>query len=45
MQKSFFAGKINKPNFSSLRLDLKGIYYIPSIVKAAKLGDAAILKR
>ena len=39
-----FAGKINKPNFSSLRLDLKGIYYIPSIVKASKLGDAAILK-
>ena len=39
-----FAGKINKPNFSKLKLDLKGIYYLPSIIKAAKFGDAAILK-
>jgi len=35
---------VNKPNFSKLRLDLKGIYYIPRIIKASKLGDAAILK-
>ena len=27
-----------------MKLDLKGIYYIPRIVKASKLGDAAILK-
>jgi len=33
-----------KPNFSSLRLDLTGIYYIPKIIKASKLGDAAILR-
>ena len=39
-----FAGKISKPNFSSLRLDLKGIYYMPSVIRAAKLGDAAIIK-
>ena len=39
-----FAGKIAKPNFSSLRLDFKGIYYMPSVIKAAKLGDAAIIK-
>ena len=39
-----FAGKVNRPNFSKLRLDLKGIYYIPRIIKASKLGDAAILK-
>ena len=39
-----FAGKVNKPNFSKLKLDLKGIYYIPRIIKASKLGDAAILK-
>ena len=39
-----FAGKISKPNFSTLRLDLKGIYYIPSVIKAAKIGDAAIIK-
>ena len=39
-----FAGKVNKPNFSNLKLDLKGIYYIPRIIKASKIGDAAILK-
>ena len=27
-----------------MKLDLKGIYYIPRIIKASKLGDAAILK-
>ena len=42
--KVLFAGKIAKPKFSSLRLDFKGIYYIPSVIKAAKLGDAAIIK-
>ena len=40
--KVLFAGKIAKPKFSSLRLDFKGIYYMPSVIKAAKLGDAAI---
>ena len=30
-----FAGKIAKPKFSTLRLDLKGIYYMPSVIKAA----------
>ena len=39
-----FAGKVNKPNFSKLKLDFKGIFYIPRIIKASKLGDAAILK-
>ena len=39
-----FAGRVKKPNFSKLKLDLKGIYYIPRIVKASKIGDAAVLK-
>jgi DUF1009 family protein len=43
-KKVLFAGKIAKPNFSSLRLDFKGIYYMPSIIRAAKIGDAAIIK-
>ena len=43
-KKVIFAGKINKPNFSQLKLDMTGIYYIPRIIKAAKKGDAAILK-
>jgi DUF1009 family protein len=42
--KVLFAGKIAKPKFSSLRLDFKGIYYMPSVIKAAKFGDAAIIK-
>ena len=43
-KKVLFAGKITKPKFSSLRLDLKGIYYMPSVIRAAKIGDAAIIK-
>jgi len=43
-KKVLFAGKVSKPKFSKLKLDLKGIYYIPKIIKASKLGDAAILK-
>ena len=42
--KVLFAGKIAKPKFSKLRLDFKGIYYMPSVIKAAKSGDAAIIK-
>ena len=43
-RKVLFAGRVKKPKFSKLRLDLKGIYYIPRIIKTSKLGDAAILK-
>ena len=43
-KKVLFAGKINKPNILNLKLDIKGIYYLPRIVKSSKLGDAAILK-
>ena len=43
-KKVLFAGKVNKPNFSKLKLDLKGIFYLPRIIKASKIGDAAILK-
>jgi len=42
--KVLFAGNVKKPNFSKLKLDFKGIYYIPRIIKSSKLGDAAILK-
>ena len=43
-KKVLFAGKVKKPNFSKLRLDLKDIYYISRIIRSYKLGDAAILK-
>ncbi len=43
-KKVLFAGRINKPNFSSLKVDFKGFYYLPRIVKAVKIGDSAMLK-
>ena len=43
-KKLLFAGRVNKPNFSKLKLDLKGVYYISRIIKKVKIGDAAILK-
>ena len=43
-KKILFAGKVKKPNFFKLKLDLKGIYYFPRIIKSSKLGDAALLK-
>ena len=43
-RKVLFAGKVKKPHFSDLKLDLKGAYYLPRIIKSSKLGDAAILK-
>ena len=43
-KKVLFAGKVKKPNFSTLKLDIKGFYYMPRIIKNSKLGDAAILK-
>ena len=43
-KKVLFAGKVAKPNLSKLKLDFKGIYYMPKIIKASRLGDAAILR-
>ena len=43
-KKVLFAGKVNKPKFSKLKLDLKGVYYISKIIKKSKIGDAAILR-
>ena len=43
-KKVLFAGKVKKPSFSKIKLDFKGVYYIPRIIKSSKLGDAALLK-
>ncbi len=43
-RKVLFAGNIIKPSISKLKFDIKGIYYLPRIMRASKLGDAAILK-
>jgi len=42
--KILFAGNVSKPNFSKLKLDLIGVYYIAKIIRKAKIGDAALLK-
>ena len=42
--KVLFAGKVQKPNFLKIKLDFKGLYYIPKIIKKSKLGDVALLK-
>jgi DUF1009 family protein len=43
-KKVLFAGKIEKPKLSNIKFDVRGVFYLPRIIKASKLGDAAILK-
>ena len=43
-EKVLFAGKIKKQKLSNLKFDIRGIFYLPRVIKASKLGDAAILK-
>lgn len=39
-----FAGTIKRPDFGTLKLDLKGIHSLPRILAAAKKGDDALLR-
>jgi len=39
-----FAGTVKRPDFGSLRLDLKGVQSLPRILAAAKRGDDALLR-
>ena len=43
-KKVLFAGKVKRPNFSKFRIDLKGFFYLPRIIKSSRFGDAAVLK-
>ena len=43
-KKVLFAGKIEKPKLSNLKFDIRGVFYLPRVIKASKIGDAAILK-
>ena len=43
-KKLIFAGKVNTPNFSTTKFDLKAIYYLPKIIKGSNKGDASIIK-
>jgi DUF1009 family protein len=39
-----FAGSLKRPDFASLKLDLKGVQSLPRIIAAAKKGDDALLR-
>lgn len=39
-----FAGQVNRPRFSDLRLDVKGMAVVPRIAAAALKGDDALLR-
>lgn len=39
-----FAGSLKRPDFGSLKLDLKGVQSLPKILAAAKKGDDALLR-
>ena len=43
-KKVLLAGRVQKPDFSKLKLDFKGVYYKSRIIKRSKLGDVALLK-
>ena len=43
-KKILFAGKVNKPKLLKIKLDFKGVFHMPRIIKKSKIGDAAILK-
>lgn len=38
------AGKVDRPNFSDLKLDMKGLLLLPRALKAARHGDDALLR-
>ena len=37
-------GKVDRPKFSELKLDARGLMLLPKVVKAARLGDDALLR-
>lgn len=39
------AGKVSRPDFSTFKVDLKGMTVLPGIVSAAKHGDDALLRQ
>ena len=43
-KKILFAGNVKKPKFINLKLDIKGLYYMPRILRKSKIGDAALIK-
>jgi DUF1009 family protein len=42
-KKVLFAGRVERPNFSRIKLDFKALYHLPKIIKETKKGDAYII--
>jgi DUF1009 family protein len=40
-----FAGRVPRPDFATLRADLRGVAALPAVVAAARKGDDAILRQ
>jgi hypothetical protein len=43
-KKIIFAGKVNRPNFSQTKFDFKALRHLPGIIRAAKKGDAKLIR-
>lgn len=43
-EKVCFAGNVRRPDFASLKPDLKGLKHLPGIMAAARRGDDALLR-
>lgn len=43
-QEIVFAGIVKRPDFGSLKLDVKGVTLLPKVLSAAKKGDDALLR-
>ena len=44
VQRICFAGQVSRPDFSTLKLDLRGVKELPAILHAASKGDDALLR-
>ena len=38
-----FAGRVKRPNFKKIKFDFKALYYLPTIIKESRKGDAYII--
>ena len=43
-QEMIFAGRVDRPNWSDIKVDAKGLMILPSVIAAARKGDDALLR-
>jgi DUF1009 family protein len=44
VQEMIFAGRVDRPNWSDIKVDAKGLMLLPKVVAAARKGDDALLR-